>query len=172
LIGRWVSKPKPALDLVEPGGMGGSEMERVTRALEQPAFDQLGLGGGVVVEHQMDLELGRDGAIEEVEKLAELLAAMSGKTSADDLAGGKIQGREKARLCHAESNRACAVRAGRVAGAEWAVSGSGPGSDSSHPHIAPGRGPAGSDKGRPWSRTFWTSCGSLGEDEGLAAVKL
>lgn len=87
---------KPAFDLIEPGGVGGREMEVVTWALEQPALDQLGFVGGVVVEHQVDFKVRRDGALDKIEKLPKLLTAMSGKALAADLAGGEVQGRKKA----------------------------------------------------------------------------
>lgn len=86
---------EPAFDLVEPGGVGGREMKMIARALQQPAFDEIGLVRGIVVEHQMDFQTDRDGLVDEIEKLAELLAAMFGKALADDLAGGQIQGRKK-----------------------------------------------------------------------------
>jgi hypothetical protein len=54
--------------------MSGREIEVVTRSLGQPALDEVGFVGGVVVEDQMDLEINWDGLVDEVEKLPELLS--------------------------------------------------------------------------------------------------
>ena len=67
----------------------------VARPLEQPAFDEFSFMGGVVIENQMDLEVMRDGLVQEVEKLPELLAAVLGKASPDDLAGGNVKSGKK-----------------------------------------------------------------------------
>ena len=75
-------------------------MEVVTWPLEQPAFDELGLVGGVVVEHQMDLEVRRNGLIDEVEKFPELQTAVFGKAATENLARGDIQsGKETGGAC-------------------------------------------------------------------------
>src|SRR5262249_25799263 len=87
---------KPTFDLVEPRSVGRSEVEMEPWALQQPAMHERRLMGGVVVEHQMDLEFGRDTLVEQIQKGAELLAAMLGKTAPDDLAGGDVQRRKKA----------------------------------------------------------------------------
>jgi len=49
---------EPAFDLIEPGGMGGGEVQMIPRPLLQPLPDQCGLGGGVVVQHQMEIKVG------------------------------------------------------------------------------------------------------------------
>src|ERR1017187_6315301 len=75
--------------------MSGSEMQMVAWPLEQPAFDEFSFMGGVVIENQMDMEVIRDGMVKEVEKLPELLTAVLGKASPDDLAGGNVKSGEK-----------------------------------------------------------------------------
>src|SRR5207247_6069654 len=50
---------EPALNLVDPGAVGGRVVDREAGVAEQPAPDQLGLVSAVVVEHEVDVELGR-----------------------------------------------------------------------------------------------------------------
>ena len=40
---------EPAFHLIEPGGMGGSEVEMVARSFSQPASDERRLVGGIVI---------------------------------------------------------------------------------------------------------------------------
>ena len=48
-----------ALDQVEPGGGGRSEVQMEARMRREPASDLGGLMGGVVVEDQVKVEIGR-----------------------------------------------------------------------------------------------------------------
>ena len=48
-----------AFDLVEPGGIGGREVNVPTRTAGEPSLDLGMLVGGVVVDDEMDVELGR-----------------------------------------------------------------------------------------------------------------
>ena len=61
---------EPALDLIEPAGVGGSEVKVVAGMAGQPGFDLGMFVGGVVVHDQMDVEFGRDVAVEMLEKSA------------------------------------------------------------------------------------------------------
>jgi hypothetical protein len=63
--------------------------------LKQPALDQRGLVGAVVVEHQVDLERVWNVGVDRVEELAELDTAVSPVMLRDDLAGLHVQGREQ-----------------------------------------------------------------------------
>ena len=49
---------KPALDLVEPGSMGGGKVQMIARPLLQPVADQRSFMGAVVVQHQVDFHVG------------------------------------------------------------------------------------------------------------------
>ena len=51
---------EPALDLVEPGGVGRREMQVIARPFGEPCFDRRRLMGGVVVDDEVDIESGRD----------------------------------------------------------------------------------------------------------------
>jgi hypothetical protein len=46
-----------AFDLVEPGRAGGREMDMPARTLGEPGVDRRRLVGGIVVHHQMDIEV-------------------------------------------------------------------------------------------------------------------
>ena len=75
---------EPALDLIEPAGVGGSVVEVVARMADQPGFDLGVLVGGVVVGDQMDFEFARDAAVEMIEKREELLVPMARLALRDD----------------------------------------------------------------------------------------
>ena len=49
---------KPAFELVQPGGAGRCEVEMIARVAGEPGFGGRRLVGGVVVEHQMNVEIG------------------------------------------------------------------------------------------------------------------
>src|ERR1700677_98415 len=68
---------EPALDLIEPAGVGRSAMKVVARTARQPGSHPGMLVGGVVVRDQMDLEVGRDVAVEVLEKAQKLLMPMA-----------------------------------------------------------------------------------------------
>src|SRR5439155_2318109 len=87
---------EPALDEVEPAGAFGHEVEDEARVAEQPAPDRRGLVGGVVVEDQVQLELGWYLPVELVEELLELERAVAGVQAADHLAAGEIKRGEEA----------------------------------------------------------------------------
>ena len=49
---------EPAFDLVQPGRAGRGEVQVIARVTGQPSADRRGLVGGIVVEHQVDVEIG------------------------------------------------------------------------------------------------------------------
>ena len=49
---------KEALHLIEPGGAGGNEVQMPAGMACEPAHDRVGLVGGIVVEHGVDLQPG------------------------------------------------------------------------------------------------------------------
>ena len=65
---------KPALDLVEPGGMRGREMKMETGMAEQPPVHARHLVRGQVVEHDVRVEFGRDLFVDRVEEANEFNA--------------------------------------------------------------------------------------------------
>jgi len=69
----------------------GGEVQDEARVREQPFLDRRGLVRGAVVEHEVDVEMRGDLAIEGLEELFELDCAVAGVQPADDLAGAQIQ---------------------------------------------------------------------------------
>ena len=53
-------QPEPALDLVEPTGVGGRVMEVVARPPREPSLNLGMLTSAVIVSDQMDIECRRD----------------------------------------------------------------------------------------------------------------
>ena len=60
---------EPACNLVEPGGAGRREMKVIARVAGEPGFDRWRFVGGVIVEHQMDVEIGRHRLLDRARKL-------------------------------------------------------------------------------------------------------
>ena len=85
---------EPRLDLVQPGAGSRREMEMIPRVLRQPALDGRRLVRAVVVEDEMNLQIGRHLAIDRGEKLAELASSMARMTPGNHLAGGDVERRE------------------------------------------------------------------------------
>ena len=75
----------------------------------QPAVDQRRLVGAVVVENQVDVQLGGHRRVDRVEELAELDGPMAAMALADDLARSWRRGRRTARWCRGARSRACAA---------------------------------------------------------------
>src|SRR6185437_7686004 len=61
-----------ALDLVDPGGRGGREVDMPPGPLCKPVADQLGLVGGDVVHDEVDVEVRRNVGLDDVEEPSEL----------------------------------------------------------------------------------------------------
>jgi hypothetical protein len=82
---------EPAFDQVEPAGRSGSEVQVEARAFGQPVADQLRLVGAVVVQDQVNVQLGRHVAFDGVEEAAKLHGAMAALGLTDQGAGFSIQ---------------------------------------------------------------------------------
>ena len=87
---------KPSLDLVEPRGMGWNEVQVEAPVPAEPAHDDRGLVGSVVVHDQVDLEFGCNAVVDQLEELNELLGAVATKAPADHTAGCNVEGRKQA----------------------------------------------------------------------------
>src|SRR6516162_7294510 len=79
----------------KPGGAGRREVQVIARVVGEPSFDGRRLVGGVIVEHQMDVEIGRHGLLDLREEVAEFDRAVTLVTAADDPAGDNVQGGEQ-----------------------------------------------------------------------------
>ena len=86
---------EPDLDLVEPGSVGGGEVEMVAGPVGQPAFDAGMLVGGVVVDDEVDIEVRGHVGVNVFQEAQELLVAMTRPALGEDPAGDDIQGREE-----------------------------------------------------------------------------
>jgi len=80
---------KEAFHHIEPGRAGGSEVQMKARVSHQPALDLRVLMGGVVIADQVQLPVGRDGLVDQAEKLEPLLVPMPLLAKAKDLAIGR-----------------------------------------------------------------------------------
>ena len=83
---------EPNLDLVEPGGIGGGEVEMVARPVGEPALDAGMLVGAVVVDDEVDIEVRGHVGVDVSEEAQELLVAVARPALGEDLAGGDVQG--------------------------------------------------------------------------------
>src|SRR5215210_498874 len=83
---------EPELHLVEPGGIGGREVQVNLRMLLQESLDRLGFVGRKIVEDHLDLPsrgLSRDDIGKESH---EFRTGVSGRRLAQDLSAGGVQG--------------------------------------------------------------------------------
>ena len=85
-----------ALDLIDPRAGGRGEVNMPSRPRAEPLSDRLGLVGGVVVHHEVDVEAARDIAFDLAQEAQELASAMTGIAAPDDLAGGGVESSEQA----------------------------------------------------------------------------
>jgi hypothetical protein len=67
---------KEALDLVDLRRAGGGEVDMPSRPLVQPVAERLGLVAGVVVHHQVNVEVAGHAGLDLVEEASELAGAV------------------------------------------------------------------------------------------------
>ena len=84
-----------ACNLVEPGGAGRREMKVIARVAGEPGFDGRRFVGSVIVEHQVDVEIGRHGLFDRGQELSKFDRTMALVAAADDLARGDVEGGEQ-----------------------------------------------------------------------------
>lgn len=70
-------------------------MDVPVRPPGQPSFDRCGFVGGVVVHDDVDVEPGRNIAVDHLEEVEELPGPVAAITLADDRAGGDVEGGEQ-----------------------------------------------------------------------------
>src|SRR5665213_1023708 len=89
---------KEALDLIDPGSRGRSEVHVEARMAGEPTTHSGGLVRAVVVHHQVHVELVSNVRLDGVQELQELAAAMAPMQLADDFAGCDIErGKQRGR---------------------------------------------------------------------------
>ena len=70
-------------------------MKMIARVAGEPGFDRWRFVGGVIVEHQMDVEIGRHGLLDLRQEFAEFDCAVALVAAADDPTGSDVQGGEQ-----------------------------------------------------------------------------
>jgi hypothetical protein len=83
---------EPDLDLVEPGAVGGREMEMHVRVFTQPLLHGRGLVGRLVVQDHVDFEILRLTRDEVPDKREELAAGVAFRGAAFDPSSGYLEG--------------------------------------------------------------------------------
>ena len=83
------------LDLVDPGRVGGREMDLVARMPNQPAADERRLVGARVIEDEMHVEAIRDLAFDVVEEATELNRTMPAVQFSNHSSAGHIESSEE-----------------------------------------------------------------------------
>jgi hypothetical protein len=66
-------------------------VQREARVAQQPALDRPGLVDRGVVEHDVNVEVRRHRALDQIEEATQLLGAMARGHVGDDLAGGDVE---------------------------------------------------------------------------------
>ena len=91
----FVEFTEEAFHEIGPRGAGGDEVEVDAGIFGQPVPDFFVLVRGVIVEDDVDLEIGIDAAFDGLDELQELLMPVPGHAFMDDMACGDVEGREE-----------------------------------------------------------------------------
>ena len=83
---------KPTLHLIEPGRARRGEVEMGSGTTAKPGGHLWGFVGAVIIEHQVDVEMGWNLFVDGGEEAQELLMAMLTVAAANDFAGGNVEG--------------------------------------------------------------------------------
>ncbi len=86
---------KPALDQIQAGSRGGSEVQVEARTFGQPTADQLGFVGAIVIQDEMHLQFGGHVVLDGIEKAAEFAGAMTTMELAQHMATGHVESGEQ-----------------------------------------------------------------------------
>ena len=84
-----------AFDEIQPRRRGGREMQTEPGMLREPPLHVRMLVGGVVVDHQMQIEIRRGPLVDHGQKPDEFLVTMTGRAVADDRAVQHVEGGEQ-----------------------------------------------------------------------------
>src|SRR6476660_7311482 len=83
---------EPAFDEIEPRRRRRGEVELEWGMFVQPRADVVVLVGGVIVQDQVNPQLGGDLAVDGAQELHELLMTVPGQAPSDDRAGEHVKG--------------------------------------------------------------------------------
>src|SRR5271167_4284150 len=86
---------EPSLDQVDPGTIGGCEVNMKPRALGQPLSDDRRFVRTIVIQDEMDIEAGGHLRLDPVQKPAELRRTMTAMQLADHPAGLQLKCRKQ-----------------------------------------------------------------------------
>ena len=86
-----------AFDLVAPGRARWCEVNMPAWSFCQPISNWLGLVRGVIVHHEVHVEVAGDAGFNLIEEFPELARTMLGVAAADDRAGRDVEGSEEGR---------------------------------------------------------------------------
>ena len=86
---------EPDLDLVEPGRIGGSEMDMVAGPCSEPALDFNVFMGAVIVDDEVDIEVRGHVGVDVLEEAEELLMTVPSLALGEHLASGHVEGGEE-----------------------------------------------------------------------------
>src|SRR5438128_11063475 len=87
---------EPALDQIEPGSRGGSEVQVEARTFGKPAADPVGFMRTVVVQDEVHVEFCGHVAFDGIEKSAKLAGTMTTMKLAQHVTAGHVESREQA----------------------------------------------------------------------------
>src|SRR6266446_10162024 len=88
---------EPALNEIEPGAVGRSEVDVEARPLGEPVTDDRGLVGAVVVHDHVDVQVRGDVVLDGVQEAAELDRTVTAVDLAENLSGLDVEGSEERR---------------------------------------------------------------------------
>src|SRR5712692_510106 len=86
---------EPALDLVDPGRVGGREVDLEAGMTDEPAADEGRLVSARVIEDEMHTEVGRNLSFDMVEEAAKLNRTMPAVQFSNHFAAGHTDSREE-----------------------------------------------------------------------------
>ena len=86
---------EPDLDLIEPGGISGSEVNMVSGVKRQPILNSLMFMGGVVIDDEMDIKVFGHVSFNIFEKAEVFLMTMAFSALGKNLASSDIKGCKK-----------------------------------------------------------------------------
>ena len=111
---------EPALHLVDPGGVGRGVVHVMALSPAQPGLDLGMLVGGVVVDHEMDVEMGRHAGVDMPQEGEEFLVPVAPLALGEHFSGGDIEskltqddGTARDKVARAQRLRALRDEAGR-----------------------------------------------------------
>src|SRR5262249_8327662 len=107
---------EPALDEIQPRRTGRREMQVEARMPYEPAVNRWRFVGAVIVENQVDGQIGRYRGVDRLEELAELDRPVVPVQLPDDLPGLRIQGGEQRRRAMAQVVMRASLRLTRAHG--------------------------------------------------------